>query len=194
MTYRIAPNLDTSWMEHGLCRTEQHDPAMWFPLPNEFGTAARAQAVCARCPHEAKCLEFALVAGERHGIWGGKSERQRRNMRAARARTRTTTKQVIVPRTAHGAAVRRLLADRQWHDLDEIVAYAGPHVAEERSLSAFNNNQRANGRTPRAVATSMTAAIGQRIVIRSLIGNMAAREQIERDGAGACRLAYRGAE
>ncbi|MGH9117908.1 MAG: WhiB family transcriptional regulator [Acidimicrobiales bacterium] len=34
----------------------------------------------------AECLEFALATGEKLGIWGGMSERERRRMRRERAR------------------------------------------------------------------------------------------------------------
>jgi len=32
-----------------------------------------------------ECLEYALVNGEKFGIWGGLSERERRRLRRARA-------------------------------------------------------------------------------------------------------------
>ena len=37
--------------------------------------------LCADCPVTAECLQLALDNGEVHGIWGGKTERQRRRMR-----------------------------------------------------------------------------------------------------------------
>jgi WhiB family redox-sensing transcriptional regulator len=35
-----------------------------------------------------ECLEYALVNGEKFGIWGGMSERERRRIRRARALAR----------------------------------------------------------------------------------------------------------
>ena len=42
---------------------------------------ARAKAICARCPVIGECATYALVAGERHGVWGGLSERDRAALR-----------------------------------------------------------------------------------------------------------------
>jgi len=81
-----------------------------------------------------------------------------------------------------------MLADRQWHTLDELVDAAGPHVEPDKALAAYNANRRGIGHTGRSVPTAHTDAIGGRIVVRSVLGNMAARELIERDGAGGWRL------
>jgi WhiB family redox-sensing transcriptional regulator len=59
------------------------DPDFFFP---ERGASTReAKAVCAGCEVRADCLEYALVNGEKFGIWGGLSERERRRIRRARA-------------------------------------------------------------------------------------------------------------
>lgn len=64
------------WAAEGTCR--QVDPEIFFP---EKGQSARdAKRVCANCPVAAECLEYALVNGERSGIFGGYSERERRRM------------------------------------------------------------------------------------------------------------------
>lgn len=34
--------------------------------------------VCQACPVQADCLDYAVRIGQRHGIWGGLSERERR--------------------------------------------------------------------------------------------------------------------
>lgn len=47
-----------------------------------------AKAVCAGCAVREQCLEFALTNGEKFGIWGGLSERERRRIRRERARDR----------------------------------------------------------------------------------------------------------
>ena len=46
---------------------------------------AEAQMHCRRCPVAQECLEYALEESEKYGIWGGKSERQRRRLRRARS-------------------------------------------------------------------------------------------------------------
>lgn len=56
---------------------------MFFP---ERGASTKeAKAVCAGCIVQTECLEFALANGEKFGIWGGVSERERRRIRKQRA-------------------------------------------------------------------------------------------------------------
>ena len=43
-----------------------------------------AKAICKKCPVIEECLEFAVERKERFGIWGGKSERERRAIRRER--------------------------------------------------------------------------------------------------------------
>ena len=64
------------WAEDALCA--QTDPELFFP--DKGGTCAPARRVCARCPVRAECLQDALDTGERFGIRGGLSERQRRKL------------------------------------------------------------------------------------------------------------------
>ena len=64
------------WMADGLCA--QTDPEQFFP--EKGGTTAHAKKVCASCPVRVECLEYALTNGERYGIWGGTSERERRRL------------------------------------------------------------------------------------------------------------------
>jgi WhiB family redox-sensing transcriptional regulator len=70
------------WIELAACRGL--DAALFFPTRGEWTREARE--VCGGCPVRAQCLEHALDAGEKFGIWGGKTERQRRAMRRARQR------------------------------------------------------------------------------------------------------------
>ncbi len=69
-----------SWAGRGLCTNA--DPEFWFPADEEDpDLAAAALALCARCPVRPACLAHALAIGERHGIWGGLTPRQRRDLR-----------------------------------------------------------------------------------------------------------------
>ena len=63
------------WMRNAACRGQGSDA--WFPGDEvgEGGEAARR--VCAGCRVRAECLEYALVAGIRHGLWGGLSAKER---------------------------------------------------------------------------------------------------------------------
>lgn len=59
------------------------DPDLFFP---ERGASTReAKEVCRGCVVRADCLEYAITSGEKFGIWGGMSERERRRIRRSRA-------------------------------------------------------------------------------------------------------------
>lgn len=79
------------WRHRAACLTE--DPELFFPVGNT-GPAlmqiAEAKKVCRRCEVRETCLQWALDAGQDHGVWGGLSEDERRSMkrRAARLRVR----------------------------------------------------------------------------------------------------------
>jgi WhiB family redox-sensing transcriptional regulator len=69
------------WQEQANCLGV--DPDLFFP---ERGASTReAKAVCRSCEVQGDCLEYALAHGEKFGIWGGLSERERRRVRRARA-------------------------------------------------------------------------------------------------------------
>jgi WhiB family transcriptional regulator, redox-sensing transcriptional regulator len=73
-----------SWRLRAACR--QVDSAVFFSPEGESGPArqireAQAKAICARCPVIRECAAHAITAGERHGVWGGLSERDRLTFR-----------------------------------------------------------------------------------------------------------------
>jgi len=69
------------WQEDANCLGV--DPDLFFP---ERGASTReAKEVCRGCVVRQDCLEFALRNGEKFGIWGGLSERERRRIRRQRA-------------------------------------------------------------------------------------------------------------
>jgi len=70
------------WVERGSCRS--HDPEIFFPVSTTgIGRidTEQAVAICRGCPVRQECLQWALRAGEAHGIWGGTTPEQRRYMR-----------------------------------------------------------------------------------------------------------------
>ena len=72
---------DRRWQERANCLGV--DPDLFFP---ERGASTReAKSVCRGCEVRAECLEYALAQGEKFGIWGGLSERERRRVRRQRA-------------------------------------------------------------------------------------------------------------
>jgi len=65
-----------AWTVDALCA--QVDPDLFYP---EKGDQAReAKRLCAGCDVRVECLAYALAHGERHGVWGGVAERERRRM------------------------------------------------------------------------------------------------------------------
>ena len=75
---------DRRWQERANCLGV--DPDLFFP---ERGASTKeAKAVCGGCEVKSECLEYALRHGEKFGIWGGMSERERRRIRRQRALVR----------------------------------------------------------------------------------------------------------
>jgi WhiB family redox-sensing transcriptional regulator len=72
---------DRAWQDQANCLGV--DPDLFFP---ERGASTReAKEVCRGCEVRQQCLEYALANGEKFGIWGGLSERERRRLRRQRA-------------------------------------------------------------------------------------------------------------
>ncbi|BCI55000.1 hypothetical protein NIIDNTM18_42780 [Mycolicibacterium litorale] len=66
------------WADEADCRFT--DPEAFFPAAGE--PSYDAKRICASCPVQKPCLEYALRGGRRVlGIWGGLSERQRDDLR-----------------------------------------------------------------------------------------------------------------
>lgn len=59
----------------------QAEPETFFP--DKGGSVREAKRLCAACPVRRDCLAYALEHDERHGVWGGFSERERRKLRRA---------------------------------------------------------------------------------------------------------------
>ena len=73
---------DRAWRRSAACRDA--DPAMFFPVGTTgaaVGEIVEAKAVCNRCPVRLACLRFALVTHQEFGVWGGKDEEDRRELR-----------------------------------------------------------------------------------------------------------------
>lgn len=73
------------WMQDAACT--RTDPDLFFP-----GTGMstyRAKAVCRACPVVTECLMYAMSQPHMDGVWGGMSERARRDLRAQLRNERT---------------------------------------------------------------------------------------------------------
>jgi len=72
------PVIDDSgdWKAAGKCR--DLPPEVFFPADG-VGVEI-AKRICEDCLIKEVCLEFALYNGEKYGVWGGTSERERRKL------------------------------------------------------------------------------------------------------------------
>ncbi len=82
-------DLDISWQFEASCRGSD---ANLFFSPTHLESKeerdqreARAKSICADCTVRSRCLEFALLTREPHGIWGGLNELERRHALARQA-------------------------------------------------------------------------------------------------------------
>lgn len=103
MTTEETDNQDgEDWQSQANCLGV--DPDLFFP--ERGASTAEAKAVCAGCVVREQCLEYALANGEKFGIWGGTSERERRVIRRERSKKRAAeaaarvTAETEQPRTA----------------------------------------------------------------------------------------------
>lgn len=88
-------------IEQAACRGI--DTRLFFPERGEDTTIAKR--ICTSCPVRTPCRDWALANGERFGIWGGTSERERRNSR--RHQRTTAIDQLTQAGYAHRVALRR---------------------------------------------------------------------------------------
>jgi WhiB family redox-sensing transcriptional regulator len=68
---------DLNWRDLAACA--ETDPEAFFP--EKGGSTRDAKRVCGSCGVRTECLGYALGNGERFGIWGGLSERERRRFK-----------------------------------------------------------------------------------------------------------------
>ncbi len=68
------------WQDYANCRGADAD--LFFP--ERGASTRRAKSICGACEVRGECLEYAIVNGEKFGIWGGMSERERRRVRRER--------------------------------------------------------------------------------------------------------------
>jgi hypothetical protein len=78
------------------CAAPGIDPEDWHPHPHGFGARHRhAVALCYTCPIRPQCRDYAMARPDLHGIFGGTTEGQRRDLRRGGPRPKP-------PVTVHG--------------------------------------------------------------------------------------------
>ncbi len=126
----LAPLLDArylAWQDSALCAYVGGD--VWFPDKGEPTGAAKR--VCADCTVQAECLEYALDHDERFGIWGGKSERERRRIRARQ-----------IAEGTRAPSVRRCTSGKHLMTPDNIYVYSGNNTKTCRACKAERDAER----------------------------------------------------
>jgi WhiB family redox-sensing transcriptional regulator len=81
-----------NWRHQAPCLDE--DPELFFPIGSTGPAITQiedAKKVCRRCDVREQCLVWALETGQDHGIWGGLTEDERRDLRSREIRNRLGT-------------------------------------------------------------------------------------------------------
>jgi len=74
------PGEDLSWQGRALCAEVDLD----LPYPGKGANITATKKICARCEVRAECLEFGLKYDLGHGVWGGTSAEERKQIRRGR--------------------------------------------------------------------------------------------------------------
>ena len=76
-----------TWQQSGSCRsgmaTDFYPPMHTERKHERLARERRAKSVCASCPVQSECLEYAVSVDERYGIWGGLNQDERRFLRVS---------------------------------------------------------------------------------------------------------------
>jgi len=70
------PGSEVSWWTLARCRGI--DPVVFHPAEGDPGEEAKE--ICALCPVRESCLDHALTAREKDGVWGGLTAIERRRL------------------------------------------------------------------------------------------------------------------
>jgi WhiB family transcriptional regulator, redox-sensing transcriptional regulator len=103
-----------SWRQHASCANL--DTNVFFPVGltgNAIEQTNLAKTICNDCPVSKQCLEFALRTLQDYGVWGGRTEDERRAIRRARR---------AAARKATAAAAASVRAEEARHSDSWLVA------------------------------------------------------------------------
>ncbi len=158
------------------CRAPGVDP-LWF-FPKRGQPVDRAREICAACPHQLDCAEWAILAGwDLYGVWGGLSEKGRRRARRARRALAPVLTveddrsmaalEIIAPSTnGHAAAELESVVEsaRKCRGCDQPIAGSATRQwCSEECRRAHRNEagtrRRAPGTTPAPMAPGSFAAL-----------------------------------
>lgn len=73
--YAVVEQTQTqTWQSQARCRGE--DPELFYPVSTDPLEAKPAQQVCAQCPVQLQCHDYAQDTNQRYGVWGGRTPEQ----------------------------------------------------------------------------------------------------------------------
>ncbi len=75
----ITAEYDEAWRLDAVCTDLTSD--QFFLVGDDLEGMRKAQQICATCPVQEACLEFALETNQTLGIWGGTTPNERRRLR-----------------------------------------------------------------------------------------------------------------
>lgn len=114
------------WQDGSVC--QKMDPDVFFGAGDKMTVTeeANAKRICAGCPVADQCLNFALDTNQSWGVWGAKTEQERRRLRRGRRRavTLASRREADARRLAHMGA-----------DTDQIAAQLGVSIRHARRLA-----------------------------------------------------------
>jgi len=127
------------WRKAAVCR--EIDPELFFPT-GTTGPALvhieEAKAICRRCPVMETCLEWALDSREDAGVWGGRSEAERRTILRRRSRGQEDPEPKPEPRTHENVHARYIRAIEGGHSKPTSVTTAVSVHGERFSLAQLS--------------------------------------------------------
>ena len=101
---------NTSWM-NGELNCRDHGTDVFFPKGKDHsrprGAYDKALTICAGCPAQQQCLEYALRTNQADGVWGGRTPDQRKQMRGTFMRTHRTCADCRTPIGHRGTQSQR---------------------------------------------------------------------------------------
>lgn len=140
---RVLRERAEPWRERAACRGRTD--VDFYPHRGDTASVRAAKAVCARCPVQAECLEYAMhdEGAFPFGIWGGTSARQRR-ARAHKARAeRMTTDGPCAAEGCHGPRQARGLCSLHYKRFKKYGTLELPEGVNSRGWE----HRRATART-----------------------------------------------
>ena len=71
--------MNEAWRNDAACKGYPAD--LWYGDDRAKADLIKGKRICASCPVATECANYAIANGERYGMWGGLSTRQRRRAR-----------------------------------------------------------------------------------------------------------------